>query len=77
MESTTVAATTLLEQGAKLVLRFTAFDYGIFVLLLAISVLIGFYFGFVSKIKQNNVEEYLLGGKSMPKFPVAASLIAT
>ncbi|XP_038107357.1 sodium-coupled monocarboxylate transporter 1 [Culex quinquefasciatus] len=75
MESTTV--TTLLEQGAKLVLRFTAFDYGIFVLLLAISVLIGFYFGFVSKIKQNNVEEYLLGGKSMPKFPVAASLIAT
>lgn len=72
-----MAATTLLEQGAKLVLRFTAFDYGIFVLLLAISVLIGFYFGFVSKIKQNNVEEYLLGGKSMPKFPVAASLIAT
>lgn len=76
MEPTTVA-TTLLEQGAKLVLRFTAFDYGIFVLLLAISVVIGFYFGFVSKIKQNNVEEYLLGGKSMPKFPVAASLIAT
>ncbi|XP_055599025.1 sodium-coupled monocarboxylate transporter 1-like [Uranotaenia lowii] len=58
-------------------LRFTLIDYALFVLLLAISVFIGFYFGFLSKIKQNNTEEYLLGGKSMPKFPVAASLIAT
>ncbi|XP_053692187.1 sodium-coupled monocarboxylate transporter 1-like [Sabethes cyaneus] len=59
------------------VLRFTVFDYGIFIALLVVSVLIGIYFGFCSKIKQDNVEEYILGGKSMPKFPVAASLIAT
>lgn len=67
----------IVSNAGQLVLRFTLLDYAIFVVLLAISVVIGVYFGFFSKIKQNNVEEYLLGGKSMPKFPVAASLIAT
>lgn len=68
---------SIVSNAGQLVLRFTLLDYAIFVVLLAISVVIGVYFGFFSKIKQNNVEEYLLGGKSMPKFPVAASLIAT
>lgn len=39
--------------------------------------LIGIYFGFVSKKKQNNTTEYLLGGKEMNFFPIAASLIAS
>ncbi|XP_065079972.1 sodium-coupled monocarboxylate transporter 1-like [Ochlerotatus camptorhynchus] len=75
MSITTVGSTV--SSASQVMLRFTEFDYAIFVVLLAISVVIGVYFGFFSKIKQNNVEEYLLGGKSMPKFPVAASLIAT
>lgn len=58
-------------------LRFSFIDYGIFALLLALSTLIGVYFGFISKRKQNNTTEYLLGGKTMNKFPVSASLIAT
>lgn len=42
-----------------------------------VSALIGIYFGFISKKKQNNTEEYLLGGKKMNFFPIAASLIAS
>lgn len=41
------------------------------------AALIGIYFGFVSKKKQNNTKEYLLGGKQMNFFPIAASLIAS
>lgn len=41
------------------------------------SALIGIYFGFISKKKQNSTEEYLLGGKKMNFFPIAASLIAS
>uniref|UniRef100_A0AAG5DEY1 Sodium/solute symporter n=1 Tax=Anopheles atroparvus TaxID=41427 RepID=A0AAG5DEY1_ANOAO len=58
-------------------LLFSWFDYTIFALLLLTSAIIGAYFGFVSKIKQNNTKEYLLGGKTMGKFPVSASLIAS
>ncbi|KFB45605.1 AGAP008359-PA-like protein [Anopheles sinensis] len=58
-------------------LLFSWFDYTIFALLLLLSAFIGAYFGFVSKIKQNNTKEYLLGGKTMNKFPVSASLIAS
>jgi hypothetical protein len=55
---------------------FTTFDYIIFAIMLGLSALIGIYFGFISKRKQDNTEEYLLGGKTMGKFPVSASLIA-
>jgi len=41
------------------------------------TALIGIYFGFISKKKQNNTTEYLLGGKQMNFFPIAASLIAS
>nr|XP_040236972.2 sodium-coupled monocarboxylate transporter 1-like [Anopheles coluzzii] len=58
-------------------LLFSGFDYTIFALLLLLSTFIGVYFGFLSKIKQNNKKEYLLGGKTMNKFPVSASLIAS
>ena len=57
--------------------HFTALDYGVFVGMLLLSALIGVYFGFISKKKQNNTSEYLLGSKKMGFFPVAASLIAS
>lgn len=56
---------------------FTAFDYGLFGIMLLLSAAIGVYFGFFAKRKQNNTMEYLLGGKDMKFFPIAASLIAS
>lgn len=56
---------------------FSFLDYSIFLLVLVISALIGVYYGFLSKRKQNNTAEYLLGGKSMSIFPVSLSLIAS
>jgi sodium-coupled monocarboxylate transporter 8/12 len=58
-------------------LGFTTFDYCIFVLMMGLSTLIGFYYGFCAKRKQNNTSEYLLGSKSMKIIPVAISLTAT
>lgn len=58
-------------------LTFSTLDYVIFAMMLLLSGLIGVYFGFISKKKQNNTAEYLLGGKLMGAFPVSASLIAT
>lgn len=58
-------------------LLFSVVDYVIFISMLLLSALIGVYFGFLSKVKQDNTKEYLLGGKTMNKFPVSASLIAT
>ena len=56
---------------------FTSFDYGLFGLMLLLSAAIGIYFGFFAKNKQNTTTEYLLGGKKMKFFPIAASLIAS
>lgn len=58
-------------------LHFSAVNYGVFGSMLALSALIGIYFGFISKKKQDNTVEYLLGGKKMNFFPIAASLIAS
>lgn len=57
--------------------QFGPVDYGLFGLMLMLSAAIGVYFGFFSKKKQNNTIEYLLGGKKMKFFPIAASLIAS
>lgn len=57
--------------------RFSAVNYAVFGLMLAMSALIGVYFGFFAKKKQDNTVEYLLGGKKMNFFPIAASLIAS
>lgn len=56
---------------------FSIFDYGVFISMLLLSALIGVYFGFISKNKQNNTAEYLLGSKKMGFLPIAASLIAS
>lgn len=56
---------------------FTVFDYVLFGGMLVLSALVGIYFGFCSKTKQDNPMEYLLGSKSMKILPVAISLTAT
>jgi len=44
--------------------------------MLLISALIGIYFAFFAKQKQNTTNEYLMGGKKMGIFPISMSLIA-
>ncbi|OXU29062.1 hypothetical protein TSAR_015177 [Trichomalopsis sarcophagae] len=50
-------------------------DYLLFGSLLGLSLLIGIYFGFFSK--QDSVNEYLFGGKTMGYIPVATSILAS
>lgn len=57
------------------ILQFTSYDYGISIALLTMSALIGVYYGFLAKQKQNNPNEYLLGSKSIGLFPISISLI--
>lgn len=56
---------------------FTWIDYSLFGVMLMLSALIGIYFGFFAKRKQDSTVQYLLGGKKMKFFPIAASLIAS
>lgn len=58
-------------------MHFTPIDYAIFIVLLVVSNLIGFYYGFISKKKQNSTTEYLLGDRQMMVVPIAISLIVT
>lgn len=77
---TTTAASAIKNGTAAITQRlvhFSLMDYSFFVLLLLISALIGVYYGFMSKHKQNNVSEYILGGRSMSILPVATSLVAS
>lgn len=55
---------------------FDTLDYIIFAAMLLLSALIGVYFAFFAKQKQNTTAEYLLGGKKMGIFPISMSLIA-
>lgn len=57
--------------------RFTLIDYGIFLAMLILSSIVGIYYGFIAKQKQNNTNEYLLGGKQMTLIPIAVSLVVT
>jgi hypothetical protein len=56
---------------------FTWIDYSLFGVMLLLSALIGIYFGFFAKRKQNSTVQYILGGRKMKFFPIAASLIAS
>ncbi|CAO1405272.1 unnamed protein product [Diamesa tonsa] len=56
---------------------FTTIDYVLFAGMMLLSSLIGVYYGFFAKRKQNNTAEYLLGSKKMGVWPVAISLTAT
>ncbi|KAK3777209.1 hypothetical protein RRG08_047829 [Elysia crispata] len=51
-------------------------DYVVFAISLAISLVIGVFYAFVNKWK-NNAEEYLVGGRSMSFLPTAISLIVS
>ncbi|XP_017784798.1 PREDICTED: sodium-coupled monocarboxylate transporter 1-like [Nicrophorus vespilloides] len=56
---------------------FDVFDYIVFAAMLLISALIGVYFAFFAKVKQNTTSEYLMGSKTMGIFPISMSLIAS
>ncbi|RZC38851.1 sodium-coupled monocarboxylate transporter 1-like, partial [Asbolus verrucosus] len=56
---------------------FDIFDYIVFAAMLIVSSLIGIYFAFFAKVKQNTTSEYLMGGKTMGIFPISMSLIAS
>lgn len=58
------------------VVYFDWLDYLVFGSMLVVSSLIGVYFAFFAKKKQNTTAEYLMGGKSMGIFPISMSLIA-
>jgi len=55
---------------------FSWIDYLVFGGMLLFSALIGVYFAFFAKQKQNTTNEYLMGGKTMGIFPISMSLIA-
>lgn len=54
--------------------KFSWVDYVVFVLMLAISAVVGVYWGFMKK--QTTQTDYLLGGRNMKVVPVAMSLVA-
>lgn len=58
-------------------LYFSTADYSIFALLLAASALIGLYYGFLSKRKQDSTAEYMLGGRSLNYIAVSLSVVAS
>ncbi|SPP82649.1 sodium-coupled monocarboxylate transporter 2 [Drosophila guanche] len=76
--STSALASTVATVAAATAenLRFSLTDYIVFTLMLSASAGIGVYFGFFSKAK-NTTEEYLQGGKKMPTWPVAISLVSS
>ncbi|XP_028155851.1 sodium-coupled monocarboxylate transporter 1-like [Ostrinia nubilalis] len=54
---------------------FSWVDYVVFVFMLAISAVVGVYWGFMKK--QTTQNDYLLGGRNMKVVPVAMSLVAS
>lgn len=64
--------TTLVNNGAA---YFTAIDYGVLVIILSLSLMIGIYFGFFSD-NLKTAEDYLVGGHKMKSIPIAISLVA-
>lgn len=54
--------------------RFMWADYVVFVLMLAVSAVVGVYWGFMKD--QTSQQDYLLGGRNMKVVPVSMSLVA-
>lgn len=73
IQNNTVAAA----DDDQIIFHFGWIDYGLFVALLGISTMIGIFYGFFSKHKQNNISEYIFGGRSMQILPVAISMTAS
>ncbi|XP_043243518.1 sodium-coupled monocarboxylate transporter 1-like [Amphibalanus amphitrite] len=79
-DAVTAVAETVQKVGInvdELVTRFSAVDYVVFALLLAISLGIGLYYGLCHSKEMADTEGYLLGGRQMGTFPAAMSLIAS
>ncbi|CAH2050162.1 unnamed protein product, partial [Iphiclides podalirius] len=55
--------------------KFSWVDYVVFVFMLAISAVVGVYWGFMKK--QTTQNDYLLGGRNMKVIPVSMSLVAS
>jgi len=56
--------------------RFSAPDYVVFAIILAIASIIGLYYGCTGN-KQSSTNEFLMAGRSMSVLPVALSLLAS
>lgn len=65
------------ESGVREKLSFSNVDYVLFATMMLLSLLIGLYYGFFAKRKQNTTLEYLLGSKNLKVIPTAISLTAT
>ncbi|XP_054745208.1 sodium-coupled monocarboxylate transporter 1 isoform X2 [Anastrepha obliqua] len=82
--STTVHPMNVAELSSSLQ-RFGIVDYFVFVLMLVVCAVIGFYFGFIEKKKKTGSEQcrasealdYLVGGRNMKVLPVSLSLVAS
>lgn len=77
IKSTTMANQIAHNNIDQIIFHFGWIDYSLFAALLGISTLIGVFYGFFSKHKQNNISEYIFGGRSMQILPVATSMIAS
>src|SRR5271157_1764636 len=57
---------------------FSAFDYVLFGITLALSLIIGMYFAFKRKRTQTDtMQEFLIGNRQMPVVPTVLSLLAS
>jgi len=59
--------------SANLSDKFGAVDYTVFASVLVVSIGIGLYYGFFGNKNQTS-DDFLMGGRNMPVFPVALSL---
>lgn len=76
MENTTNFVTLATAATKNVAITFYWYDYALFGLMLASSVLIGIYFGFFDK-KEASADEYLFGGRTMKAIPIALSLVGS
>lgn len=72
-----MVADTIMEESSREKLSFSHVDYILFATMMFLSLLIGVYYGFFAKRKQNTTAEYLLGSKNLKVWPTAISLTAT
>lgn len=73
----TMTVKPIAQHHEQIIFHFGWIDYSLFVALLGISTLIGIFYGFFSKHKQNNISEYIFGGRTLKVLPVATSMIAS
>ena len=56
---------------------FSGPDYAVFSCMLIVSALVGIYFAYQSRRKTENVNDYLMAGRSMHFFPTSLSIMCT